>query len=214
MVCKNCSKKFTEKYSKWSNGDFCSKDCARSFVGKQPKGTKIVHCVDCNKKIEVDKRASDKMCKCKDCRKNKKYPLLVKKEKIVYRCLSCGKIIEKNKHNKCFSCFQKDKKEEFIRRWKNKETYLNRQPGSIIREYLFEKQKGLCAICKCKPVWNDKSLIFILDHIDGKSLNQDEENLRLICPNCDTQLPTYKSKNKNSQRSYDRNYRRKYYKGA
>ena len=29
------------------------------------------------------------------------------------------------------------------------------------------------------------------------------ENLRMICPNCDSQLPTFKSKNKNSTR---RNY--------
>jgi Ca2+-transporting ATPase len=38
---------------------------------------------------------------------------------------------------------------------------------------------------------------------DGDASNNKRENLRCICPNCDTQLETYKSKNKNSKR---RNY--------
>lgn len=32
--------------------------------------------------------------------------------------------------------------------------------------------------------------------------------LRLICPNCDSQLDTYKSKNKNSDRIYYHNHHR------
>lgn len=36
-VCKNCGKIFNEKYSKWSNGNFCSKECARSFSTKNKR---------------------------------------------------------------------------------------------------------------------------------------------------------------------------------
>ena len=43
--------------------------------------------------------------------------------------------------------------------------------------------------------------MFVLDHIDGNADNNNRENLRLICPNCDSQLDTYKSKNKNSARA-------------
>ena len=42
--------------------------------------------------------------------------------------------------------------------------------------------------------------IFVLDHIDGNSENNWRSNLRLVCPNCDSQLPTYKAKNKGSGR--------------
>lgn len=45
--------------------------------------------------------------------------------------------------------------------------------------------------------------MFVLDHIDGDCSNNKRENLRLICPNCDSQTSTFKLKTKNSKR---RNY--------
>lgn len=34
MICANCGKEFLEKYSKYSNGQNCSKHCAKSFASK------------------------------------------------------------------------------------------------------------------------------------------------------------------------------------
>lgn len=69
---------------------------------------------------------------------------------------------------------------------------------------ILKEQNNVCAICGIKPEWNGKKLVFILDHIDGHAANNYRSNLRMICPNCDSQLDTYKSKNKHSDRNYFR----------
>lgn len=69
-----------------------------------------------------------------------------------------------------------------------------------IRKHVAEEQEGKCAICSMSPMWNGQLIVFILDHIDGNSENNRRNNLRLVCPNCDSQLPTYKSKNKGNGR--------------
>lgn len=73
-----------------------------------------------------------------------------------------------------------------------------------IKDIILNEQDGICAICGCKTEHNSKPLVFILDHIDGNAANNKRSNLRLICPNCDSQLDTFKSKNKNGARSYYR----------
>ena len=73
------------------------------------------------------------------------------------------------------------------------------------KKYFLEEQEHCCAICGMKDEWNGKHLIFVLDHVDGNADNNHRDNLRLICPNCDSQLDTFKSKNKKSARAKYRN---------
>ena len=72
----------------------------------------------------------------------------------------------------------------------------------IVNEGLMDYE---CDECPIEDEWNGKALSLHLDHINGVNNDHRLENLRMICPNCDSQLSTYKSKNKNSSR---RNYYR------
>ena len=72
--------------------------------------------------------------------------------------------------------------------------------GHYVRDYLNEQQGGCCAICGTESTWNGVMLTLIIDHIDGDPSNDRRQNLRLICPNCDSQLPTYKARNRGNGR--------------
>ena len=52
--------------------------------------------------------------------------------------------------------------------------------------------------------WNGAALALIIDHVDGDATNNRRTNLRLVCPNCDSQLPTFKARNRGSGRHYRR----------
>ncbi len=62
----------------------------------------------------------------------------------------------------------------------------------LIREKILENK---CAICGQGPEWNNKELVLQLDHINGIRSDNRLENLRIICPNCHTQTPTFSGRN-------------------
>jgi len=68
------------------------------------------------------------------------------------------------------------------------------------RKFFAMIEPYVCKMCGQEPEWKGKSLTLTLDHIDGNSRNNKLENFRWVCPNCDTQLPTYGSKNKGNGR--------------
>jgi hypothetical protein len=71
-----------------------------------------------------------------------------------------------------------------------------------IRRYLKDAQGSRCAICGCPDEWQGAPLAFVLDHIDGNASDHRRENLRLVCPNCDSQLPTFKGRNRGNGRAW------------
>ncbi len=52
----------------------------------------------------------------------------------------------------------------------------------------------VCAICGLGPWWQNKQMLLVLDHINGINNDNRLENLRFVCSNCDSQLPTYKKR--------------------
>lgn len=72
--------------------------------------------------------------------------------------------------------------------------------GTRSLSYLLKKFEGnKCAVCGITE-WNSAPIVMQLDHIDGNHTNNSKENCRLICPNCDSQSPTYKGRNKGNGR--------------
>ena len=58
-----------------------------------------------------------------------------------------------------------------------------------------EYQPYICSICGQLPIWNNKELTLILDHINECNNDNRLENLRWVCPNCNQQLETTGSRN-------------------
>ena len=68
------------------------------------------------------------------------------------------------------------------------------------RKRLLKARAHRCEICQVS-VWRGEPVPLVMDHIDGNALNNTEENLRLICRNCDGLLPTYVGRNRGRGRS-------------
>lgn len=52
-------------------------------------------------------------------------------------------------------------------------------------------KKRECEFCGQGEYWREKYMGLILDHIDGDSVNNAIENLRVLCPNCNATLDTH-----------------------
>jgi 5-methylcytosine-specific restriction endonuclease McrA len=63
---------------------------------------------------------------------------------------------------------------------------------------LIEERGHQCEICK-NDVWLGNPITIEIDHIDGDRKNNTRENLRLVCPNCHAQSPTWRRKKTNIQ---------------
>ena len=58
-----------------------------------------------------------------------------------------------------------------------------------------------CARCGMGATWQGESLTLVLDHINGDPTDHRFENLRFMCPNCESQSPTHGSKNRRNRRA-------------
>lgn len=85
-------------------------------------------------------------------------------------------------------------------RWGRPEDVLRRDPSigqRRVRNMVlrYDLLPYVCAICGSPPVWKGHSLVLILDHANGDPSDHQLENLRFVCPNCESQLPTHGSRN-------------------
>jgi DNA-binding transcriptional ArsR family regulator len=58
-----------------------------------------------------------------------------------------------------------------------------------------------CYECGAPPEWRGKPLVLVLDHINGVNDDWRLDNLRLLCPNCNSQTTTFCGRNVRRARS-------------
>ena len=73
-------------------------------------------------------------------------------------------------------------------------TYTN---STRLKDKLYDSnlKKRECELCGQGEEWNGKKMSLIIDHINGKHLDNRIENLRIVCPNCNATLDTHCGKN-------------------
>ena len=81
-------------------------------------------------------------------------------------------------------------KADDVRRTQSETETLGR---GALRRRIKEEQAGKCLGCGITD-WMGKPLILELDHIDGDNKNNIRSNLRMHCPNCHSQTPTWRGR--------------------
>ena len=125
-------------------------------------------------------------------------------------CLYCLKPIRKPAKycsNKCQKDYQY---EQYIILWRagraRGDCGINaKNISGYIKRYIYEKFGQRCSLCG----WDTKHPItgkcpLEIDHIDGNSENNTEDNLRVICPNCHALTNSYRNLNKGNGREWRR----------
>jgi Zn finger protein HypA/HybF involved in hydrogenase expression len=71
----------------------------------------------------------------------------------------------------------------------------------LIQEGILEDR---CSECGLEGEWNGKPIKMVLDHINGINDDYRRDNLRLLCPNCNSQTDTFCGRN--SSRRFSQRY--------
>jgi len=83
-------------------------------------------------------------------------------------------------------------KNALVEKWEGGMSTVKKQA----EKYLDSNSCNTCGINS----WEGKELPLELDHINGNRRDNRIENLRYLCPNCHSQTPTFRSKNKKHSR--------------
>lgn len=121
----------------------------------------------------------------------------------INKCLYCGKPLSLKQRSFCsFKCHRDYDYKQYILQWKNGEVSGTKGEAFIdvsnyVKRYLFEKYNSKCARCgwsQVNPYTN--TIPLEVEHIDGDALNNKEENLIILCPNCHSLTKTYRGANR------------------
>jgi endogenous inhibitor of DNA gyrase (YacG/DUF329 family) len=120
-------------------------------------------------------------------------------------CPICGGEPARSFYKYCSNvCQQEFQYQAYIKQWKAGEIKGLNTMGIVspsVKRYLRKKFGDECYLCGWSQT-NPKTGVvpLVADHIDGNWKNNVEENLRLVCPNCDALSPTFAALNKGNGR--------------
>ena len=125
-------------------------------------------------------------------------------------CINCKVVLTKRYKIKfCSNKCQADYRYKlFVVAWKKESTkgligVRAKNISAYLRKYILKKYEDKCVLCgwnKRNPLTNKPAVE--VDHIDGDSNNNSENNLRLLCPNCHSLTPYFKNLNRGRGRKW------------
>ena len=119
-----------------------------------------------------------------------------------YLTCKCGNKFQNR--NKAQFCSRKCTRASLIEGWKSGVLEIKTQGTSVIlKDYLREKFDNKCQQCGWSEIHQITKIVPLqLEHIDGNSQNNREDNLKLLCPNCHSLTPTFGYLNKGQGRKW------------
>jgi len=230
LCCEYCKKKFEKDIGEYKsiiksgrNYFFCSFPCGNKYNQIQIRKKSIQKyyenpnlCLHCGKiipvpeKVKVNEIRKKKFC---DNSCSAKYYNPGAKRKKVKHCRYCQKELNHRRKKYCdLNCKLEFEYKTYIQKWKQKIESGNTKNGAsaYIKRYFFEKNNNKCEECGWGKMNSyTKKIPLQMHHVDGNYLNNNEDNLKLLCLNCHSLTATYGGRNKGKGRESRRKYRLK-----
>ncbi len=182
----------------------CNKEIDNRNINQHIKSHEAdVYCKTCGKRFH---KAQNQINKTKNhfCSRscsitfNNKGVVRNGKSPIIVNCKNCNTEIKYPKEYCSIKCKGEKKYNDNIEKWKTTDwnPVLKSTIPNFIRRYIEEKYELKCSECGWGKI-NPRMTKPLLDihHIDGNNKNNDESNLILLCRNCHTLTPNYRTLN-------------------
>lgn len=151
----------------------------------------VKKCTNCGNEI---KGRGNKFCS-QSC--NAIYQNKPRTKKVEKPCLGCGDMTTNKKY--CSTqCQQNYQRQLVFEKIEKGDTTLEHRNYKKYLIYVHGNKCMECGWCEVNP--HTGNVPIELEHIDGDSSNNSENNLKLLCPNCHSLTPTYKNLNKGNGR--------------